>query len=203
MSLSPGCWFNSPCLLLQRNAQGVYSSFSGLCLSRENKWVAWQLKLLVGHGKEVLFVSSGNQELGGGCAPRNSSTCKSLYQEASWCSLPVLLLCLSVCLFPFFLSLTHHSSIHLLMYSFKQASKLKCFSRVRLFATPWHPLQPARLFCPWDSPGKNTALDCHFLPQGIFLTQGSNLCLLCLLNWKVGSLPLAPTGKPMYSFIQC
>ena len=37
-----------------------------------------------------------------------------------------------------------------------------------------HGLQPARLLCPWDSPGKNTGVGCHFLPQGIFLTQGSN-----------------------------
>ena len=34
------------------------------------------------------------------------------------------------------------------------------------------------------------------LLQGIFPTQGSNLCLLCLLHWQVGSLPLAPPGKP-------
>ena len=32
-----------------------------------------------------------------------------------------------------------------------------------------------------DSPGKNTGVGCHFLLQGIFLTQGSNLHLLCLL----------------------
>ena len=31
-----------------------------------------------------------------------------------------------------------------------------------------------------DSPGKNTGVGCHFLPQRIFLTQGSNPCLLCL-----------------------
>ena len=31
---------------------------------------------------------------------------------------------------------------------------------------------------------------------GIFPTQGSNLGLLCLLFWQVGSLPLAPPGKP-------
>ena len=35
-------------------------------------------------------------------------------------------------------------------------------------------LQPASLFCLWDSPGKNTGVDCHFLLQGIFLTQGWN-----------------------------
>ena len=30
------------------------------------------------------------------------------------------------------------------------------------------------LFCPWDSPGKNTAVGCHFLLQEIFSTQGLN-----------------------------
>ena len=37
---------------------------------------------------------------------------------------------------------------------------------------------PARLLCPWDSPGKNTGVGCHFLLQGIFPTQGLNLGLL-------------------------
>ena len=37
-------------------------------------------------------------------------------------------------------------------------------------------------------------------PQGIFPTQESNLCLLCLLDWLAGSLPLAPHGKPQQSF---
>ena len=36
---------------------------------------------------------------------------------------------------------------------------------------------PARLFCPWDFPGKNNRVDCHFLLQGIFSTQGLNLGL--------------------------
>ena len=38
-------------------------------------------------------------------------------------------------------------------------------------------LQPTRLFCPWNFPGKNTGVGCHFLLQGIFLTQGLNLGL--------------------------
>ena len=38
-------------------------------------------------------------------------------------------------------------------------------------------LEPARLLCPWNSPGKNTGVGCHFLLQGIFPTQGSNLGL--------------------------
>ena len=38
-----------------------------------------------------------------------------------------------------------------------------------------HGLQPTRLLCPWDIPGKNTGVGCHFLLWGgIFLTQGSN-----------------------------
>ena len=57
-------------------------------------------------------------------------------------------------------------------------------------------LEPARLLCPWDSPGKSTGEGCHALLQGIFLTQGSNPHLLRLLQWQVGSLPLAPHAKP-------
>ena len=50
-----------------------------------------------------------------------------------------------------------------------------------------------------DSPGKNTGVGCHALLQGIFLTQGSNLHLLCLLHWQVGSLLLVPPGKLIIS----
>ena len=39
-------------------------------------------------------------------------------------------------------------------------------------------LQPRGLYCqapcPWDSPGKNTGVGCHFRLQGIFPTQESN-----------------------------
>ena len=59
-----------------------------------------------------------------------------------------------------------------------------------------HGLQPARLLCPWDSPGKNTGVGCHALLHGIFPTQGSDLCLLRLLHQQAGSLPLVPLGKP-------
>ena len=50
-----------------------------------------------------------------------------------------------------------------------------------------HGLQPSRVLCPWDSPGKNTGVGCHFLLQEIFLTQG---LYPCLLHWQVDSLPL-------------
>ena len=35
--------------------------------------------------------------------------------------------------------------------------------------------------------------------QGVFPAQGSNPCLLCLLHWQAGSLPLVPYGKAMES----
>ena len=37
-----------------------------------------------------------------------------------------------------------------------------------------HELEPTRLLCPWDSPGKNTGVSHHALFQGIFPTQGPN-----------------------------
>ena len=44
---------------------------------------------------------------------------------------------------------------------------MKLLSRVRLLAL-------TRLFCPWDFPGNSTGVDCHFLLQRIFPTQGWN-----------------------------
>ena len=43
---------------------------------------------------------------------------------------------------------------------------LSCFSRVRLCTIP-QTAAPTRLRRPWDSPGKNTGLGCHFLPQHV------------------------------------
>ena len=52
------------------------------------------------------------------------------------------------------------------------AYMLSPFSHVWLFATPWTVAH--QVLCPWDSPGKNTGVGCHFLLQGIFPTQRSN-----------------------------
>ena len=52
-------------------------------------------------------------------------------------------------------------------------------------------LQPARLLCPRNSPGKNTGVGCHVLLQGIFPTQGSNPCLLSLLHCRQILYPLS------------
>ena len=34
-----------------------------------------------------------------------------------------------------------------------------------------HGEEPTKLFCPWDSPGKNTGVGCYVLLQEIFPTQ--------------------------------
>ena len=56
--------------------------------------------------------------------------------------------------------------------------------------------QPSSFLYLWDSPAKNTGVGCHALLQDIFLTQESNLHLLCLLHWQEGSLRLVPPKKP-------
>ena len=54
---------------------------------------------------------------------------------------------------------------------------------------------PLRLLCPSNSPGKNTEVGCHFLLQGIFLMQGLNPHLLCLLHWQGDYLLLWHLGQ--------
>ena len=43
-----------------------------------------------------------------------------------------------------------------------------------------HRRQPARLLCPWDSPGKNTGVGCHFLLQCMKVKSQSEVAQSCL-----------------------
>ena len=54
-------------------------------------------------------------------------------------------------------------------------------------------LEPIRPLCTCNFSGKNIGAGCHFLFQGIFPTQGLNLCLL---HQQVDSLPLYHLGSP-------
>ena len=69
---------------------------------------------------------------------------------------------------------------------------ISSLSRVQLFATPWAAKEPARLFCPWDFPVKNTGVGCRFLLKGILPTQGKTLPLL---HWQVDSLLTEPPAQ--------
>ena len=62
-----------------------------------------------------------------------------------------------------------------------------------------HGLQPTRLSCSRDSPGKTTGVGCHVLLQGIVLSQGLNPSLLKLLHGQADSLPLSHLGTPRKS----
>ena len=46
-----------------------------------------------------------------------------------------------------------------------------------------HGLQPTRLPRPWDSPGKNTGVRCHFLLQCMEVKSESEVPQLCLTFW--------------------
>ena len=60
------------------------------------------------------------------------------------------------------------------------------------FATLWTVALQAPLFSGFW--GKNTGVGCHFLLQGLFLTQGSNPRLL---HWQADSLPLSHVENPV------
>ena len=56
-----------------------------------------------------------------------------------------------------------------------------------------HRLQPARLLCPWDSPGKNTGVDYHALLQGNLPNPRVEPRSPTL---QAASLPSEPPGEP-------
>ena len=58
-----------------------------------------------------------------------------------------------------------------------------------LLATPWTVAH--QLLCLWDFPGKHTGVDCYFLLQGIFLTQGLNPVSPASPALQVDPLPLS------------
>ena len=60
---------------------------------------------------------------------------------------------------------------------FKLLLLLSRFSRVRFCATPRQ--QPTRLLRPWDSPGKNTVVGCHFLLQCVKVKSESEVAQSC------------------------
>ena len=76
---------------------------------------------------------------------------------------------------------------------------LNGFSCVWLFAIPWMVACQPPLSIGFSRQEYWRGLPCL---QGIFPTQGLNLRLLCLLYWEVGSLPLAPLGKPYLHLVR-
>ena len=63
---------------------------------------------------------------------------------------------------------------------FAEFSSVQSLSCVWLFATPWTVAHQTPLSMGY--PGKNTGVVCHFLLQGIFLTEGSNPSSICRVH---------------------
>ena len=86
-----------------------------------------------------------------------------------------------------------------MLLTLKGVSKQASVSRSVVPDSLWpHGLQSTRLLCPWDFPGKDSGVGCHFLLQGIFPTQGLNLGLLhCrqMLYW------LSYKGSPIWAMV--
>ena len=76
---------------------------------------------------------------------------------------------------------------------------LSHFSRVRLCATPW---QPTRLLCPWDSPGKNIGVGCHFLLQSMHACMLScfSRVRLCVTPWTAAHQAPLSMGLPRQEY---
>ena len=77
--------------------------------------------------------------------------------------------------------------------STQKKKKKKSVSHVRLFATPWSVTHQDPLSMEFS--GKNTGVGCHFLLQGIFLTQGLNPGLL---YWRQILYLLSHKGSPQH-----
>ena len=57
---------------------------------------------------------------------------------------------------------------------------LSRFSHVRADSVRPHRWQPTRLHHPWDSPGKNTGVGCHFFLQCMKVQRESEITQSCL-----------------------
>ena len=66
--------------------------------------------------------------------------------------------------------------------------------QVWLFATPW----TTRLLCPWNFPGKNTGVSCHFLLQGVFPNPGIEPSSVSSPALAGGFFTTEPPGKPSW-----
>ena len=63
-----------------------------------------------------------------------------------------------------------------------------------------HRRQPTRLPCPWDSPGKNTGVGCHFLLQCMKVKSVSEVAQLC--PTLRDPMDCSPPGPSIYGVCQ-
>ena len=61
-----------------------------------------------------------------------------------------------------------------------------------------HRRQPTRLRCPWDSPGKNTGMGCHFLLQWVKVKSESEVAQSC--PTLSDPMDCSPPGSSVHGF---
>ena len=75
---------------------------------------------------------------------------------------------------------------------------LSRFSHVRLCVTPWTAAHQAPR--PWDSPGKNTGVGCHFLLQCVKVKSEREVAQLCLT--LSDPMDCSPPGSSIHGLFQ-
>ena len=75
---------------------------------------------------------------------------------------------------------------------------LSRFSRVQLCVTQWQ--QSIRLRCPWDSPGKNSGVGCHFLLQCMKVKSESEVAQSC--PTLSDPMDCSPAGSSVHGIFQ-
>ena len=63
-----------------------------------------------------------------------------------------------------------------------------------------HRWQPTRLCCPWDSPGKNNGVGCHFLLQCMEVKSESEIAQLCPTLQE--PMDCSPPGSSVHGILQ-
>ena len=63
-----------------------------------------------------------------------------------------------------------------------------------------HRWQPTRLLCPWDSPGKNTGVGCHFLLQCMKVKSESEVAQSC--PTLSDPMDCSPPGSSVHGIFQ-
>ena len=91
-----------------------------------------------------------------------------------------------------------HPFLHLLLLS--HFSHVRKVTSVVSDTVRPHRWQPTRLPCPWDSPGKNTGVGCHFLLQCMKVKSESEVAQLC----RTLSEPMdcSPLGSSTHGIFQ-
>ena len=100
----------------------------------------------------------------------------------------------------------HTTCLQIILQSYSTQNDMRacvfsCFSHVWFFVTPWTVAHQSPLSIGFSR--QEYWSGCHFIIQGVFLTQGSNLHLLWLLLWQEGTLQTVPPGKPIMDIQHC